>query len=71
MCEAKRELIKQKWREIEKIMQEKSLTIYQLAKKADVNHSTLYSWSNGDYMPKPDKLEKVCNALGLNYKDFL
>ena len=71
MCEAKKELIKQNWSVIEKVMRDKGLTIYQLAKKAEVNHSTLYCWSNGEYMPKPDKLEKVCGVLGLNYKDFL
>ena len=71
MSDTKRELIKASFQPIAKALQEQEITMYRLSKLATVNYSTLLSWSNGDYKPKVDKIQSVCSALGLNYKDFI
>ena len=71
MCEEKAELIKASWLPIEKAMKERNMTRYQLSNEADVNPATLFSWANGKYKPKVDKIKSVCDVLNLNYLDFI
>lgn len=63
MSDSKREAIKASFEPVKQAMQEQNLTYYQLAQLANINHSTLYCWANGDYKPKLDKLIAISKAL--------
>lgn len=59
------------WEKIEKILKEKNTTAYQVAKKANVNVSMLYSLKNGD---KKDisfmNMCKIADALEVSLDEF-
>jgi len=47
------------------LLQEKGITAYKVAKETGVSTSTLTSWKQGKYTPKPDKLQKIADYLGV------
>lgn len=49
-----------------KILQEKGLTAYKVAKDTGVSRSTLAAWKKQEYTPKLDKLQKLANYLGVS-----
>lgn len=49
-----------------KILQEKRLTAYKVAKDTGVSRSTLAAWKKKEYTPKLDKLQKLANYLGVS-----
>ena len=49
----------------EKLLKEKGLTAYRVAQETGVSTSTLTSWKQGKYTPKPDKLQKIADYLGV------
>ena len=49
-----------------KILQEKGLTAYKVAKDTGVSRSTLAAWKKKEYTPKLDKLQKLANYLGVS-----
>lgn len=53
-----------------KLRDERGLTDYQVAKQTGIAGQTLYSWKNGAYEPKADKLLKIADLLGVDIKVF-
>ena len=49
-----------------KLLQEKGLTAYKVAKDTGVSRSTLAAWKKNEYTPKLDKLQKLANYLGVS-----
>lgn len=49
-----------------KVLQEKGLTAYKVAKDTGVSRSTLAAWKKKEYTPKLDKLQKLANYLGVS-----
>ena len=49
-----------------KVLQEKGLTAYKVAKDTGVSRSTLAAWKKNEYTPKLDKLQKLANYLGVS-----
>lgn len=49
-----------------KLLQEKGLTAYKVAKATGVSRSTLAEWKKKEYTPKLDKLQKLANYLGVS-----
>ena len=49
-----------------KLLQEKGLTAYKVAKDTGVSRSTLAAWKKNEYTPKLDKLQKLANYFGVS-----
>lgn len=49
-----------------KLLREKGLTAYKVAKATGVSRSTLAAWKKKEYTPKLDKLQKLANYLGVS-----
>jgi DNA-binding phage protein len=59
------------WEKIEKILNEKNISIYRLAKMAGVQRETLYSMKRtGTESPKFDTMVKIADALGVSLDEF-
>ncbi len=54
----------------EKILEEKGLTAYKVAKATGLSTSTLSNWKMGRYVPKLEKLQKIAIYLGVSV-DYL
>ena len=50
----------------EKLLKEKGITAYRVAKETGVTTSTLTCWKKGKYTPKREKLEKIADYLGVS-----
>lgn len=48
----------------------KGYTQEALGKVIGVGKKTVHSWETGKTMPKIDKIEPLCNALGVEYNDI-
>ena len=48
----------------------KGMTPTQVAKKAELNLNDYYELESGKVAVSVEKLEKVCNALGVDYKEW-
>lgn len=48
----------------------KKLTQEQFAKKVGVSKNTVQKWENGYTKPRWDKIEPICNVLGMSYDDI-
>ena len=48
----------------------KGMTQAALADKLNVTKKTVCSWEKGKTMPKLDKIEPLCNVLGVQYNDI-
>ena len=48
----------------------KGMTATQVAKKAELNLNDYYELESGKVAVSVEKLEKVCNALGVDYKEW-
>lgn len=49
----------------DQLLKEKGLNAYKVAKATGVTTATLSSWKKGVYHPKPDKLKKIADFLGV------
>lgn len=49
----------------ERLLKEKGLSAYKVAKATGVATATLSSWKKGAYTPKPEKLQKIADYLGV------
>lgn len=54
----------------EQLLNERDLTAYKVAKATGVSTATLTSWKQGKYTPKPEKLQKIADFLGVRL-DYL
>lgn len=50
----------------EKLLKERNLTAYKVAKATGINNQTFSAWKNGVYTPKHDKLEKIAGYFGVS-----
>ena len=48
----------------------KKLTQEQFAEKVGVSKSTVQKWEKGSSKPSLDKIEPICNVLGMRYDDI-
>ena len=54
-----------------KIVQEKGLTAYRVAKDTGISTATLSNWKNGAYRPKVDKLVILAEYFGIQVEDLI
>lgn len=50
----------------QKLLDEREVTAYRVAKETGVGTATLSSWKNGKYTPKPDKMQKLADYFGVS-----
>lgn len=55
----------------EKLLKERNLTAYQVAKDTGIASATFSSWKSGKYTPKADKLKKIADYFGVAIEVFL
>lgn len=53
------------------IRDSKGLTDGKVAEMAGFGRSTFSDWKSGRSVPKADKMQRIANALGMQYSDFL
>ena len=46
------------------------LSMEQVAERVGVTKSNVHYWESADYLPKPDVLEPLAQALGVSYEDL-
>lgn len=49
----------------------RGLTLYQLAKAADIDHRYIYHWDKEHYRPKTRNLLKLCNVLDIDINSLI
>lgn len=49
----------------------RGLTLYQLAKAADIDHRYIYHWDKEHYRPKVQNLLKICHALNMDINSLI
>lgn len=49
----------------QKLLNERGITSYKVSQDTGVTTSTLTSWKHGKYQPKPEKLKKIADYLGV------
>lgn len=54
----------------EKLLQERGVTAYKVAKETGIGTATLSNWKNGKYTPKQDKMQKIADFFGVTV-DYL
>lgn len=54
----------------EKLLKDRGLTAYKVAKDTGVTTATLSSWKTGRYEPKPEKLKIIADYFGVSV-DYL
>ena len=50
----------------EKLLKERGVTAYRVAKETGVTTATLTSWQQGKYTPKPEKMQKIADYFGVS-----
>lgn len=59
------------YKNVEKLLKEKGMTAYELARKTGMSPSTLSDWKAGRYIPKFDKIKKIADFFGVTVDDLL
>ena len=54
----------------EKLLKNKGITVYRVAKDTGLNSAMFTSWKKGDYTPKQDKLQKIADYFNVSV-DYL
>ena len=54
----------------EKLLKDRGITAYKVAKDTGVTTATLSSWKTGRYEPKPEKLKIIADYFGVSV-DYL
>ena len=54
----------------EKLLHERGVTAYKVAKDTGIGTDTLSNWKNGKYTPKQDKMQKLADYFGVTI-DYL
>lgn len=55
---------------LKKIMQEKSVTISQLARVTGFSKGSVSAWVNGQYEPTPERMAAIAGALGVDVAEL-
>lgn len=59
------------YEKFEKLLNERNITAYEVAKQTGIADTTLYAWKRGEYTPKIDKLCKIANFFGVPVTEFI
>lgn len=54
-----------------RIITEKGITPYRVAKDTNIPTATMSDWKNGKSKPKVDKLQKIATYLGVKIEDLI
>lgn len=55
----------------EKLLEERGVTAYEVAKQTGIASTTLSAWKKGEYTPKIDKLCKIANYFEIPVTYFI
>ena len=58
------------WKNVQKVLDEKSMSIYRLSKLTGILDNTLYSYSRGVSEPSFDNMFKIADALNVSLDVF-
>ena len=53
------------YEKFEKLLTERQVTAYQVAKATGITSSTFYEWRDGRYEPKVEKIKKIADYFGV------
>ena len=59
------------YEKFEKLLNDRNITAYQVAKDTGISNVTLTEWKKGTYKPKADKLLKLAEYFGVSIEYFL
>lgn len=59
------------YKKFEKLLEQKGITAYQVARDTGLATSTFYNWKAGRYEPKIDKLKTIAEYLGVPVTYFI
>lgn len=59
------------YEKFEKLLKQRAVTAYQVAKETGVSQATLSSWKSGKYTPKIDKLKKLADYFGVAIEELM
>lgn len=59
------------YEKFQKLLEERNVTAYEVAKQTGVAQSTLSAWKSGEYTPKVDKLISIADYFGVPLSYFL
>lgn len=59
------------YKKFQKLLEEKNVTAYEVAKQTGIAQTTLSAWKNGEYTPKVDKLKLIAEYFGVSISYFL
>ncbi len=59
------------YEKFEKLLNDRNITAYQVAKDTGISNVTLTEWKKGTYKPKADKLMKLAEYFGVSIEYFL
>ena len=58
------------WKNVQRIMNDRNMTVYRLARETKINENTLYSYSRGVSEPSFKNMCKVADALNVSLDKF-
>lgn len=56
-------------RDLKELREELQLSVKELAKKAKVTETSIYTFEAGKSVPRKKTMEQICEALGVQYED--
>lgn len=59
------------YEKFEKLLEERGVTAYEVAKQTGIASTTLSAWKKGEYTPKIDKLCKIANYFEIPVTYFI
>lgn len=59
------------YEKLQKLLDERHITAYQVSKETGIATSTLSEWKSGTYKPKTDKLIKLADYFNVPLEYFL
>ena len=59
------------YEKFEKLLNERGVTAYEVAKQTGIQTATLSAWKKGEYTPKIDKLCKIANYFEIPVTYFI
>ena len=60
-----------RYTDFEKLLTERNVTVYRVAKETGISASTFSDWKNGRSTPKADKLAKIANYFGVGLDEWM
>lgn len=60
-----------RYADFEKLLNEREVTVYRVAKETGISASTFSDWKNGRSTPKADKLARIADYFGIGLDEWL